>query len=832
MSDDATVTTRPSIVATLVEAQLLELVPALAHRLLRTPATAIFGYDYFVSYARRDASRYAERLYEELESRGYVTCFDRTDLHAGEPLPDALARACARSRCTVLVDTIGARQSQYVADEIGRVERKGRKGRLIRIMAPRLLPLGFTSTPEPDRTWTHLPAASQALLANAIGLDDPVDANGLESGTVSAALVDGIVKHRRRVRTLRRFTGVAAAVVAVFAYFVGALAWQRSITSAARGLSASAASVNTDLAALYGRARSLADQAVTAGVVPLALSPEAEAEVQNALRAVLRVTAAPQGESIPLANDTEPRRVLLADAGRLVAWRGPDSSILLKPTSPRSPARAIVPGPAGSSADPVLDWTITLNGSAAQAIVARRDRLETWATPGDGAAPGNGAASTTCRPAGIAWQRVMLSGTIALVAGTDAVGVVNVPACAVLWQRRLDEFGGTSVATVQMAASDTGASIVAFDTGNGVHVLDASSARSIQRASHANAIGRWHVSGSGTHLAAAVSDSYFTLASGPSSSLDDALPYSHPQGPIIGLVFSPDGAFVVSSTAADIRIWDTSSTSLPTGPAPARELTMPWAPAGFAFAGARAALFAMPPLGARVRSELQPLQVPDGLEFTPVPLSIDRIAGIHAQGATVAVEGPDTLQLVELAPAAVWAEAVEGGDLPDQVEATSLGTASMLPGGDIEVSLPAGQASGASTWRRSAGRDADAWRESPAAAAGDKAGGPRLPDAASADCRVRTGDAYAVMVCPERVRLYRRSGRGWSRHADLLCVVPSAGCQPPVHPVRIQDVRLDERGDRLVALHVAGRRYFTVTYPLSTRGLRDAVASIDDALVR
>jgi hypothetical protein len=816
---------KPSIVATLVEARLLELVPALAHRLLRTPATAIFGYDYFVSYARKDASRYAERLYEELEARGYVTCFDRTDLHAGEPLPDALARACARSRCTILVDTVGARQSQYVADEIARVERKGKKGRLIRIMAPKLLPLGFTSAPDPDRTWMHLPAASQSLLAKAIGLDDAIGAHGLDSGEVSSALVDGIVKHRRRVRTLRRFTGVAAAIVVAFAYFIGTLAWQRSITSAARGLAASAAAVNTDLGALYARARSLANQAVAASAVPLALSPEAEAEVQNALRAVLRVTAAPRGEPVPLATEPAPRRVVLADAGRLVAWRMPDSSIVLKRMASRSSAIAIVPATdGGNSSDPVLDWTVAAAGTVVQAIVARRDRFETWQGTGDASAP------TTCRPAGITWERAMVSGPIALVAGTDTVGAVNVASCTVLWQRRLAEIGGTMVARLHMGTSGTGAPSVAFDSGNAVHVLDATSAHTIQRASYANDVREWAVSRTGAQLAAALSDSYFALTSGESSSLDDAVQYSHPQGPIIGLAFSPDGGFVVSSTAMDIRIWDTSAESQPTGPSPARELAMPWAPAGFAFAGPRAALYAMPPLGARVGSELQPLQVPDGVEFTPVALPMDRIAGVHASGTTVAVEGAASMQLVELAPASLWADGVAGGDLPDQVEAASLGAASILPGGEIEVSLPAGQAAGANAWRRGGDRNGGPWQAS-SPAARENADAPQLPDTAGADCRIRAGDAYAVMVCPERVRLYRRDGGGWTRLADLLCAVPSAGCQPPGHPVRIQDVRLDEQGDRLVALHVAGRRYFTVTYPLSTRGLRNAVASIDDALV-
>jgi hypothetical protein len=289
----------------------------------------------------------------------------------------------------------------------------------------------------------------------------------------------------------------------------------------------------------------------------------------------------------------------------------------------------------------------------------------------------------------------------------------------------------------------------------------------------------------------------------------------------------------VSSTYADLHIWSTGASSQLTGPLPTRELKMPWAPEGLAFADRRALVYVLPPLGVRQGAELQPLQVPDGLEFTPVPLSIGQIVNVHAQGTAVAVEGATTMQWLLLAPARFWADRVSGGDLPDQVEDMGVGAAALLPGGEIELSLAGGLASEGTAWRRRAATES-AWQPATPSSSNVSTDRPELPDEIGPDCRVRTSSRYAVMICPEWVRLYRRGGirERWTLHANLLCAVPATGCRPPEHPVRIRDVRLDESEDRLVALHVAGRRYFTVTYPLSTKGLRDAVATIDDVLDR
>jgi hypothetical protein len=820
------VTARQPIVATLAEARLLELVPAVAHRLLRTPATWLFGYDFFVSYARKDASRYAERLFQELESRGYVTCFDRSDLHAGEQLPDALARACARSRCTVLVDTLGARESRYVADEIGRVERKGRKGQLIRVMAPKVRPLGFTTPPEPPRTWAHLPRAAQDLLDNAIGVDDPVDAPGVEAGAVSSGVTDQIVKHRRRVRTLRRFGATALAVVAVLGYVIGTLAWQRSITAEARSLTASAVAVNAELATLYSRAHSLGNHAVAAGAIPLALPLEAEAEVQRALRAVLRVIAAAEGAPEPVAADSLLRRVVLGDGGEL-AWRTPKGALMAGRGATTS-AREIAPEGTvlADGPDPVLDWTAVLGGSSPHAVVVHPDRLETWRATD--AAP----QSSTCRPGGPAWDRAAVAGHLALVASADRVAVVDVRPCTILWQRDIAELEGQSIDAVRIAGSAKGPFVAAIDTGNGVRVLDAASGHEIQRGSHSQTLGQWSVNVTGRVLAAAMDRSrYFALATGPSSSLEDT-PYSHATGPILDLAVSPDDAVVVSSTAKDIRIWKTVATNQITGREAMRELILPWSPAGVTFTGPRAAVYAMPRVSARVGAELQPLQIPDALEFTSVPLPLQQIVMVHARDTTLAVESHDSVQLVAVTPTTFWADRVTGGDLPASVEERNVTSASLLETGEIEVRVRAGT-SKASAWRWSAGQNQSAWRPVPPTPE-TTASVTTLPAGTGDGCRMRAGRRYAVTFCAGRVWLSRRTGdRGaWTPQADLSCAVASPECRPPEHPARIRDVTLDEDKDQLAALHVEGRRFFTVTYPLSTRGLRNAVASIDDAIAR
>ena len=86
--------------------------------LLRSPARALFGFDIFISYARSDGAAYAELLEARLETVGFTVFRDRHELNVGDPLDHTVTAAIQRSRRFVLVDTMGARVSPWVAKEL------------------------------------------------------------------------------------------------------------------------------------------------------------------------------------------------------------------------------------------------------------------------------------------------------------------------------------------------------------------------------------------------------------------------------------------------------------------------------------------------------------------------------------------------------------------------------------------------------------------------------------------------------------------------------------------------------------------------------------------
>ena len=103
---------------------------------VRVVTTAVFGYDAFISYSRRDAATYAKALQVALESQGLTVFRDYSDLDPGEVLNDAVRKRLRRSRYVILLDTPNARQSRYVRDEIEYA--LGRSLHILRVAFPRL----------------------------------------------------------------------------------------------------------------------------------------------------------------------------------------------------------------------------------------------------------------------------------------------------------------------------------------------------------------------------------------------------------------------------------------------------------------------------------------------------------------------------------------------------------------------------------------------------------------------------------------------------------------------------------------------------------------------
>jgi WD40 repeat protein len=78
----------------------------------------LFGYDVFLSYARQDASSYAQALSRALIAED-LTCFlDRRDAPAGEPLEEVLRTALSKSQMLVVVVSKAALGSRYVSEEV------------------------------------------------------------------------------------------------------------------------------------------------------------------------------------------------------------------------------------------------------------------------------------------------------------------------------------------------------------------------------------------------------------------------------------------------------------------------------------------------------------------------------------------------------------------------------------------------------------------------------------------------------------------------------------------------------------------------------------------
>jgi WD40 repeat protein len=79
----------------------------------------LMGYDFFISYSRRDGATYARDLLAELRSKGFRCFLDESELGGGDKLTSSLARSLRRSRALVLVATERAiLHSAFVRDEV------------------------------------------------------------------------------------------------------------------------------------------------------------------------------------------------------------------------------------------------------------------------------------------------------------------------------------------------------------------------------------------------------------------------------------------------------------------------------------------------------------------------------------------------------------------------------------------------------------------------------------------------------------------------------------------------------------------------------------------
>lgn len=85
-----------------------------------------FGDDIFISYARRDAGRYATALAARLSDLGYICFLDQFGTDANRNLPSSLKQKIGMSTALVLIGTEGATSSRYVSEELNLFKQTGR----------------------------------------------------------------------------------------------------------------------------------------------------------------------------------------------------------------------------------------------------------------------------------------------------------------------------------------------------------------------------------------------------------------------------------------------------------------------------------------------------------------------------------------------------------------------------------------------------------------------------------------------------------------------------------------------------------------------------------
>lgn len=87
-------------------------------RSLSAARELLFGYDVFISFASRDALRYAKELRNTLAARDFRCFLANQEPLLGTPLSRALNRALKRSKALILVGSPAALESTYVLEEV------------------------------------------------------------------------------------------------------------------------------------------------------------------------------------------------------------------------------------------------------------------------------------------------------------------------------------------------------------------------------------------------------------------------------------------------------------------------------------------------------------------------------------------------------------------------------------------------------------------------------------------------------------------------------------------------------------------------------------------
>jgi WD40 repeat protein len=202
----------------------------------------LFGFDFFISYGRRDGLPYATALEAALKSRGFRCFLDHKDMPPGQSLSATTRQGLSASRVLLLVATDGAMASPHVEAEVRTFQPRGRP----------IVAINLAGTFERTSTETGV----RALLGDNIWFSEPDSAiPTIPSEPALASLVRSFTFTKESVKRQRRLLATACTllVLVIAALVEWYLANARARVALSRQLAAEAQTYlaeQPDLAAL------------------------------------------------------------------------------------------------------------------------------------------------------------------------------------------------------------------------------------------------------------------------------------------------------------------------------------------------------------------------------------------------------------------------------------------------------------------------------------------------------------------------------------------------------------------------------------------------------
>jgi len=265
----------------------------------------VLGYDWFVSYARADGTRYAQALQQALTASGFRCFVDTAQVVAGDELQPTLRRSIRRSSKLVLVATPGAVASHWVELEVECAIRHG---------VP-VVPIEISSS-------FGRPSRVRDLIADSMRLDE-ADPKGPTDATIGEL--------RRSFTATRRHLWRTRALV-------GALLLLSSLTTTSLWFQRSAKSQHLrarDQAHMQAAQLSWGDPTVVAAILREVKQPEKTEDWQRAAVATLQQ---PLSLAVYGLGEQVTQIALVGDSGRIAAGTSDGEVFLVSVGSPRKPS--------------------------------------------------------------------------------------------------------------------------------------------------------------------------------------------------------------------------------------------------------------------------------------------------------------------------------------------------------------------------------------------------------------------------------------------------------------------------------------------------------------